>query len=216
MTIPQTPPRMPAPTRFIPPAQVDDAGLVAAVAIGDEGAFEQLYDRHAPRIHATVQRVLRDPAQSQEVTQEVLVEVWRLAPRYDAAVGSVATWIATIAHRRAVDRVRSVQASRDRDVAHALRETERSYDPVQELVLASSEQGEVRCAMAALTDLQRQAIELAYYGGHTHREVAELLGAPLGTVKSRIRDGLLRLGETLAKALDSTDGPCAPADVLAS
>lgn len=216
MTIPQAPPRTPAPTRFIPPAELDDAGLLAAVAIGDEGAFERLYDRHAPRVHATVQRVLRDPAQSQEVTQEVLVEVWRLAPRYDAAVGSVAAWIATIAHRRAVDRVRSVQASRDRDVAHAVRETERSYDPVQELVLASSEQGEVRCAMAALTDLQRQAIELAYYGGHTHREVAELLGAPLGTVKSRIRDGLLRLGETLAQALDGTDGPRAPGDVLAS
>lgn len=215
MTTTQMPPRSPAPTRFIPPAQVDDAALVAAVAIGDEQAFEQLYDRYVARVHATVQRVLRDPAQSQEVAQEVLVEVWRLAPRYDAAVGSVTAWITTIAHRRAVDRVRSVQASRDRDATHAQRETPRPYDPVSELVVASSEYGQVRCAMAALTDLQRQAIELAFYGGHTYREVAELLGAPLGTVKSRIRDGLLRLDEILAGAF-GTDGPCAPADALAS
>ena len=215
MTTPQISPRMPAPTRFLPPAQVDDAALLAAVAVGDEAAFEQLYDRYAPRVHTTVQRVLRDPAQSQEVTQEVLVEIWRLAPRYDAAVGSVTTWVTTIAHRRAIDRVRSAQASRDRDVTHARRETERPYDPVSELVLASSEYGEVRCAMAGLTELQRQAIELAFYGGHTYREVADLLDAPLGTVKSRIRDGLLHLREALAGALGG-DGPYAAADALAS
>lgn len=215
MTTTPMPPRSPAPTRFVPPAQVDDAALVAAVAIGDEQAFEQLYDRHSPRVYATVQRVLRDPAQSQEVTQEVLVEIWRLAPRYDAAVGSVTAWITTIAHRRAVDRVRSVQAARARDVAHARREMQHPYDPVSELIVASSEYGQVRCAMTALTDLQRQAIELAFYGGHTYREVAELLGAPLGTVKSRIRDGLLHLNEILVGVLGS-DEACAPADALAS
>lgn len=215
MTTQQMPRRTPAPTRFIPPAQVDDAALLAAVAIGHEAAFDQLYDRYAPRVYATVLRVLRDPAQSQEVTQEVLVEIWRVAPRYDAAAGSVTAWVTTIAHRRAIDRVRSVQAARDREAAHALRETERAYDPVQELVLASSEYGQVRCAMAALTDLQRQAIELAFYGGHTYPEVAELLGAPLGTVKSRIRDGLLHLREILAGSL-GTDGPCAPTGALAS
>lgn len=195
-----------APTRFVPPDELDDAALMARIAIGDEHAFEQLYDRHARRIHSIAQRVLHDPAQAEEVTQEVLTEVWRIAPRYDPVRGGVPAWLATITHRRAVDRVRSEQAARDRGRASALRDIATLYDPVQERVVLGSEYGEVRCALAGLSDLQRRAIELAYFGGHTYREVAELLDTPLGTVKSRIRDGLRHLGESLAVAFGEPTG----------
>ena len=217
MTTTRTATPLPAPTRFLPPDDLGDAALLAEISLGDERAFETLYDRLSPRVYGVVKRVLRDPAQSEEVTQEVFAEVWRIAPRFDGSRGSVSTWIATIAHRRAIDRVRSEQAARDRDATTAARDVEIAHDPVQELVLASSEYGEVRCALAGLTELQRQAIELAYYGGHTYREVAELLDTPLGTVKSRIRDGLLQLRETLLAFAERQESPCAsPVGALAS
>jgi RNA polymerase sigma-70 factor (ECF subfamily) len=174
-------------------------GLLAAVGRGDQAAFARLYDHCAGQVYGIVRRVLRDPAQSEEVAQEVLVEVWRTAPRYDAARGSATGWILTIAHRRAVDRVRSEQASRAREVRSG-RQDRAPHDEVAEEVELRLEHQQVRRALDALTDLQRQAVELAYYGGHTHREVAELLGAPLGTVKTRLRDGLLRLRDEMGVA----------------
>lgn len=167
------------------------------VARGDQRAFEQVYDRIAGPVFGLVRRIVRDPAQSEEVTQEVFVEVWRTATRFDPARGSGHSWVMTLAHRRAVDRVRSAQASIDRDLRAGRRDQERPFDVVAEQVEARMEQEQVRRALDSLTDLQREAITLAYYGGYTYREVAELLELPLGTVKTRLRDGLIRLRDAL-------------------
>ena len=175
--------------------------LLSAVARGDQAAFADLYDRVAGPVYGLVRRVLRDPSQSEEITQEVLLEVWRTATRFDHHRGSAQGWIMTMAHRRAVDRVRSEQASRNRDERVAtLNAAGGSFDEVAEDVEIRIEQQQVRQALGRLTDLQRQAVELAYYQGYTYREVAELLDAPLGTVKTRLRDGLIRLRDTIGVA----------------
>jgi RNA polymerase sigma-70 factor (ECF subfamily) len=179
--------------------QQDDSleAVLGQVARGDEAAFDRLYRRVAGMVFGIARRVVRDPAQSEEVAQEVLVEVWRTATRFDPARGTALTWILTMAHRRAVDRVRSAQAAANRDERVGELERAPAFDEVAELVEAKLEREEVRRALATLTDLQRQAVVLAYYGGYTYREVAELLGVPLGTVKTRLRDGLIRLRDTL-------------------
>jgi RNA polymerase sigma-70 factor, ECF subfamily len=125
------------------------------------------------------------------------VEVWRTATRFDPSRGSARTWILTIAHRRAIDRVRSEQAARDRLQKVAQRDHQRDFDEVSERVEVRLEQEQVRAALGTLTDLQREAVELAYYQGYTYREVSELLDTPLGTIKTRMRDGLIRLRDAL-------------------
>lgn len=172
-------------------------GLISRVARGDEHAFAELYDLIAPRVHSTVLRVVRDPAMSEEVTQEVMVELWRLAPRYDAGRGSVAAWAATVAHRRAVDRVRSTQSARDRDQRDIDSSLRAPHDEVAEIVEDRLERERVTRAMTALTATQRESIELAYFSGYTYREVAAVLEVPEGTVKTRIRDGLIRIRDEL-------------------
>jgi RNA polymerase sigma-70 factor (ECF subfamily) len=174
--------------------------LIRRVALGDEAAFEALYDAVAPTIFGLVRRVVRDPAQSEEVAQEVFVEVWQQAGRFDADRGKALSWILVIAHRRAVDRVRSSQASADRDLRQGVREYQASYDDVASTVELRLESERVAKALDALTDNQREAIKLAYYGGHTHREVATMLHIPVGTVKTRIRDGMIRLRDKLGVA----------------
>ena len=171
--------------------------LLGLVARGDQDAFERLYDRTAGSVLGVVRRVLRDPAQSEEVTQEVLTEVWRTAARFDPERGGASTWILTMAHRRAVDRVRSAQSATDRDLKVALLDHTPEYDAVAEAVETRLEVEQVRKALGSLTELQREAVRLAYYGGYTQREVAELLDVPLGTVKTRLRDGLIRLRDAL-------------------
>jgi RNA polymerase sigma-70 factor (ECF subfamily) len=148
-------------------------------------------------VYGLIRRVLRDPAQAEEVSQEVLVEVWRTAGRFDRAKGSATAWIFTIAHRRAVDRVRSEQAGADRARRVAAASVETPYDDVVESASASLERTQVRRCLEALTELQREAITLAYYNGHTYREVAELLDTALPTVKTRMRDGLIRMRDCL-------------------
>ena len=177
------------------PASLDD--LLHQVARGDPAAFERLYDRIAGSVFGVIRRVLRDPAQSEEVAQEVLVEVWRTATRFDGDRGSASTWIHTMAHRRAIDRVRSAQASHDREERVALRDHVPAYDEVVDTVETRLEQEQVRRCVQGLTDLQRESVTLAYYGGHTYQQVAELLEVPLGTVKTRMRDGLIRLRDCL-------------------
>ncbi len=176
---------------------ISDGALMERVARGDQEAFAALYDRFSGRAFGLVRRVLRDPAQSEEVTQEVFVEVWQSARRYDAAQGAVAGWLLTIAHRRAVDRVRSEQAARNRDQQTLIDQPERPKDVVSEQVEHRLEREQVRKALDRLTDLQREAIELAYFGGNTYREVSELLDVPLGTIKTRLRDGLIRLRDAM-------------------
>jgi RNA polymerase sigma-70 factor, ECF subfamily len=179
------------------PRHLDDDGLLAAVARGDQTAFAELYDRFIGHVYGVVRRVVRDPAQSEEVAQEIHVEVWRTATRFDPSRGSARTWILTIAHRRAIDRVRSEQAARDRLQKVAQRDHQRDFDEVSERVEVRLEQEQVRAALGTLTDLQREAVELAYYQGYTYREVSELLDTPLGTIKTRMRDGLIRLRDAL-------------------
>jgi RNA polymerase sigma-70 factor, ECF subfamily len=174
--------------------------LIQRVGRGDQDAFAQLYDATAPLVHGVVLKVVRDPSQTEEVVQEVFVELWRVAPRFDPGKGSVASWVATIAHRRAVDRVRSEQASRNR-VERELSKVEPAADVVSETVVevdhADFERRRVRRALDRLTAMQRQALELAYFGGYTYREVAVLLDVPEGTIKTRIRDGMIRLRDEL-------------------
>jgi RNA polymerase sigma-70 factor (ECF subfamily) len=171
--------------------------LLGRIARGEEAAFEQAYDQVVDVVYGLVRRVVRDPAQSEEVVQEVLVEVWRTASRYEPAKGSPMAWITTLAHRRAVDRVRSEQAASDRQAKVAHREQVIHYDEVAEDVEARLDRERVRRCLGTLTDLQRQSVALAYYEGYTYREVAELLTVPLGTVKTRMRDGMIRLRDCL-------------------
>lgn len=176
-------------------ARLDET--LVAVGRGDTDAFASLYDALSSRVYGTALRVLREPVHAEEVVQEVFLQVWAEAGRYESARGRARSWVMTLAHRRAVDRVRSSQAGRRREATY-FRELE--SDPVDDtaaLVQAGADADLVRAALATLSSSQREAIELAYFGGHTHSEVAGLMQAPLGTTKSRIRDGLLRLRDTL-------------------
>jgi RNA polymerase sigma-70 factor (ECF subfamily) len=178
-------------------APVTPEDLLARVARGDEAAFERLYDLLVPSVHGLVLQVVRNPAHAEEVTQEVFVEAWRTAARFDAARGSVRAWLATMARRRAIDRVRAAQAAGERDVRVGSASMDRDADVTSEAVEIRLEQQQVRRCLGGLTDLQREAVTLAFYRGHTHREVAGLLDVPLGTVKTRLRDGLIRLRDCL-------------------
>ncbi|SBT46835.1 ECF RNA polymerase sigma factor SigK [Micromonospora auratinigra] len=189
------------PEPVAPDSRAEADELLRAVARGDEAAFERLYGIVAPRVYGLARRVLRDPAQAEEVAQEVLVEVWRTAARFDPARGSATAWVFTIAHRRAVDRVRAEQAGAERARKVAAGSGETPYDAVAEEATARLERQQVRHCLDALTEVQREAITLAYYGGHSYREVAGLLDTALPTVKTRMRDGLIRLRDCLGVEL---------------
>lgn len=181
------------------PAAPDLDHLMNRVAAGDEDAFATLYDAVAPRTYGLIRRIVRDPALAEDVTQDALIEVWRTAPRFDRNRGSAVGWILSIAHHRAVDRVRAEQAATDRE-----RRTGTAGVPFDEViaeVTARLEQEAVRRCLRALTGIQREAILLAYYGGLTYRDVAERLGAGLPTIKTRMRDGLIRLRDCLGVTL---------------
>ncbi|GAA1268699.1 sigma-70 family RNA polymerase sigma factor [Kitasatospora nipponensis] len=171
--------------------------LVAQVAFGDRDAFSGLYDAVAGPVLGLIRRVLRDPAQSEEVAQEVMLEVWRTAARYRPERGEVMPWVLTMAHRRAIDRVRSAQAAADRDQRAAAAAHTPVFDEVAEQVEGRLEREQVRRCLRTLTELQRESVTLAYYRGYSYPEVADMLGKPLGTVKTRLRDALIRLRDCL-------------------
>lgn len=176
--------------------------LLAEVARGDTAAFDALYARVSGPVHGLALRVLRDPHLAQDVAQDAMVEIWRQAPRFDPARGSAMAWMMTIAHRRAVDRVRreetqsgvAARAASVHEVPH--------HDEVPAAAERSLDGQRLRRALAGLSPVQREAIELAYWRGYTHQEVSAVLAVPLGTAKTRIRDGLIRLRD----ALDVSEG----------
>ncbi len=178
-------------------AAVHLAELVERSSRGHEDAFAELYDLTSTRIYGVIWRVLRSPDHAAEVTQEVYVEVWRQSARFDSAKGSALAWITTMAHRRAVDRVRSVSSEVARDERYAVAGAEREVDSVWEGVEQKMDVERVRKGMESLTPIQREALTLAYFGGYTQSQVASLLKLPLGTVKTRIRDGLIGLRDAL-------------------
>jgi RNA polymerase sigma-70 factor (ECF subfamily) len=175
--------------------------LLTRAGSGDEGAFSLLYERLAGPILGMARRVLWDRSQAEEVTQEVMIELWRTAARYSAEKGKALSWALTLAHRRAVDRVRSEQAATNRE-GRATFEAghDRPFDEVAESLEAREERDQVRACLDRLTELQRQSVTLAYYRGHTYAEVATILGSPPGTIKTRLRDGLIRLRDCLGVA----------------
>lgn len=179
------------------PPNPDLAGLLLSSARGDQVAFASFYDGTSARVHGLVVRVLRDVAQAEEVTQEVYLQVWRSAESFDAAKGSAMAWLLTLAHRRAIDRVRSAQAQSDRDHAYELRHDRPAPDPVAEEVEERLQGSVVRSAVKELGPPHQEALELAYFEGLTHREVSDRLDVPLGTVKTRIRDGLRKLRDQM-------------------
>ncbi|CAM5736827.1 sigma-70 family RNA polymerase sigma factor [Streptomyces microflavus] len=183
--------------RGVPSPGPDLQELLVRVARGDQDAFAKVYDAVSGPVFGLVRSVLRDPAQSEEVAQEVLVEVWRTAPRFQASRGSAMNWVLTLAHHRAVDRVRSAEASAAREHKAALLDRTPAFDEVSEQVETRLEREQVRRCLRTLSELQRQSVTLAYYRGLTYREVAELLTVPLGTIKTRLRDGLIRLRDCL-------------------
>ena len=173
------------------------AELMRLSARGDEQAFARLYDATATRVFGLAVRVVRDPAQAEEVTQEAFLEIWRTASRFDPDRGSPMAWLLTITHRKAVDRVRSAQAATRRDTSYHDQNQPVEHDSTAEAAHASLEAHRVRGALAALTEVQREAVGLAYFGGYTHTEVATMLDLPVGTAKTRIRDGLIRLRDAM-------------------
>lgn len=194
-----------------PGAETEDAGrraqrearserlhdLITQCARGDDSSFAELYDLTSSRIYGLVLRVLRAPELAGEVTQEVYLEIWQQCSRYTRDKGSVLAWMTTIAHRRAVDRVRAERSRIERDSRHAASSAVPEYDTVWEGVGRNLDADRVRRALDSLTRIQREALSLAYFGGYTQSQVAQLLGLPLGTVKTRIRDGLIGLRDTL-------------------
>ena len=173
------------------------AELFKRSARGDQQAFAAVYDATAGRVHGLVLRVVRDPAQAEEVTQEAFLEAWRTAARFDPERGSALSWLLTLAHRRAVDRVRSAEAAHRRDATYHDQNRPVEHDSTAEAATTRIEAQRVRSAMSTLTSAQREALELAYFGGYTHTEVATMLDLPVGTAKTRIRDGLIRLRDAL-------------------
>lgn len=174
--------------------------IMIEVGRGDRTAFESLYEECSDMVYGTSLRVLRDPDHAAEVAQEVMVEIWRSAPRFDPHAGSARGWIATIAHRRAVDRVRSVQSQRARDQGVADRSHEASWDVVAEEVERREEHASVVECLKSLSEVQRDAVQRTYYQGQTYRQAAEQADVALPTMKSRIRDALMGLRRCLEVA----------------
>ena len=176
-----------------------DQSALERIAAGDHDALAELYDRHARPIYSLALRILQNQADAEDIVQEVVSQAWRQASRYDATRGNVAAWLLTLARSRAIDRLRARRARPDRGAGELALTDIADQTAAIDLQLLSAEQvARVRAALDALPLLQRMAIELAYYEGLTHVEIAERLEQPLGTVKTRIRLAMMKLREALA------------------
>lgn len=173
------------------------ATLLKQSSRGDHEAFAAFYDATAARAFGLAVRVVRDPSQAEEVAQEAFLEVWKTAARFNPDKGSAIGWLLTIVHRKAVDRVRSAEAASRRDDRYHQDTQTVTHDVTAEAAEASMEARRVRTALGELTAVQREALELAYFGGYTHTEVASMLELPVGTAKTRIRDGLIRMRDAM-------------------
>lgn len=180
------------------PGPPDLDALMRLVAKGDQDAFAALYDATSAFVFGIALRVCRDHARAEEVAQEVYVQVWQQAPRFDPELGAVRTWLNALSHRRAVDAVRSSERSRQRDDRWTQR-TRTEVPDISEEVASKQDAWQVRAALERLPAAQRTAVVLAYFEGMTHVEVADFLHLPLGTVKTRIRAGMQRLGDVLGE-----------------
>ena len=172
--------------------------ILGRVAVGDPGAFERLYDVMASAVYGVARRVVRDPNRAEDVVQDVFLEVWRKAPSFDNARGSGKTWIMTIAHRRAVDAVRRNESHKRYDASAVPEDV--SHDEPVEALIHHEEHDAVRTCLETLTEIQLESVRLAYFNGYTYSEVATLLEKPLPTIKTRMRDGLIRLRDCLEGA----------------
>ena len=177
-----------------------EAVLMNAVAAGDQVAFSELYDRMQPRVLGLAMRILRDLGHAEEVAQEVFLDVWQYATRFDGSKGSATGWILRKTHSRAVDRVRSAQSGKVRDARIGMRDYFEPGDDVAETVELRIDSKRVERALRQLPEQQRRAVELSHLGGYSHSEVSAILNVPIGTVKTRIRAGIGRLREELVAA----------------
>lgn len=174
----------------------DLGDLLTLVGRGDERAFAAVYDALGSSVYGLARRVIRDPSRAEEVSQEVFIQVWQSAARFDASRGSAKSWVLTLAHRRAVDAVRHDQAATNRENKYDWSNGP-DFDEVEETVTISLEHEQVKRCLEGLTELQREAVNLAYYKGYTYAEVATALGANTATVKTRMRDGIVRLRDCM-------------------
>lgn len=175
-------------------AHLSDEALVALVSRSDDSALAELYDRVGRIAYGLAYRILRDESLAEDAVQEAFLGLWRSAGSFIPERARASTWILTLVHRRAVDLVRREQRRRTEPLEGA---PERSEGSAEEAAWLRLERTRVQTALAELPDQQREAIELAYYGGYTQSELAERLGEPLGTIKSRMFSGLSRLRELL-------------------
>ena len=185
-----------------PGATAADHTALERMARGDSDGLAELYDRHGRLVYSLALRILRDQGDAEDVVQEVFSQAWRQASRYQASRGNVVAWLMNLARSRAIDRLRS-RRSRPEPVADATAVVDMPdlAQPVDEQLALSGRAEQIRSAVDELSLLQRVAIELAFYEGLTHAEIAERLELPLGTVKTRIRQGLLKLKDRLAGAI---------------
>lgn len=182
---------------MLPGVTADLDALLRRVAQQDVEAFASFYDHTRARVFGLVMRVLRDPGYSEETTQDVYLQVWRNAANYSPAAGTPLAWLMTLAHRRAVDRVRSEQAASQRESRYGAATVDLPADRVAEAVIHIDERRQVTQCLDSLTDPQRECIQLAYYEGLTYVQVSERLSANLATIKSRMRDGIRGLRKCL-------------------